>query len=657
MNMPAFLLSASLLFWGWQTGWWIISVPMAISYEIARFIPWRWNFSNQDFKQISKLCAFLAIAILVYLLTTDKSIYLIFTYFKWLPVICLPILLALTYSTSDRISLRTLFFFLPNQKDRRAIALTYPYFAICLLSASAGNVRNFSFYLGMFLLIAIALWFIRSPRFSPFIWICLLLMAGMMGMGGHLALHRFQVTLERNTVQWFSNFYQLDADPLQRSTAIGDIGSVKLSNSIAFRVKTDKGQLPPQLLRRATYNKYRSGMWGAANSQFAPILPTENGIDWQITTQPPQNSLITISTTLNQEKQLLNLPDGTFRINSSPVEAMEKSQYGTVRITGKPGNLAYQALFAPDSIIDSPPTQDDLQIPNREKQALKQIINQLDLAGKPSQEILQRVQNFFQQEFRYSLKLAKQGNNHTPLSAFLLDHRSGHCEYFATATTLLLRELGIPTRYAIGYSVHEFSRLENQYIVRGRNAHAWTMVYMDGAWQVLDTTPSDWIGFEDAAASNWEFIADILSWCWFKLSQGLNLVRQLLKLNHWLWLAIPALFLVWRWSGHQQPIPGSKIVKTKKIKYTPTGEDSEFYLIEKALNESGFTRDRSETFKQWIERVQANLTTPEKNELRSIIELHYRYRFDPQGITATERKKLTSDCRSWLDKYQRIHQG
>lgn len=654
MNMPAFLLGASLIFWGWQTGWFILALPMALSYEAARFIPWRWNFSSEDFKQISKLCALLAIAILVYLFTTDRSVYLIFAYFKWLPVIFLPILLALTYSTKNCLNIRTLFFFLPNRKDQRAIALAYPYFAVCLLSASAGNVRDFSFYIGMFVLSGIALWFIRSTRFSPIVWICLFLIAGTMGIGGQMALHRLQVTIEKNTIEWFSDFYQSDADPLQRTTAIGDIGSVKLSNQIVFRVKPSMGQIAPELLRRATYNKYLSGMWAATNSKFISIKPDEKLINWHLADKPPQNSTITISTSLNHDKQLLNLPDGTFQINRLLVEGMEKNQYGTVRIEGKPENLAYQVQFAQNLAIDSPPVKDDLQIPEREKAALNQIISQLDLAEKSPQEILKRVQGFFQKEFRYSLKLANQGNNATPLSAFLLDHRSGHCEYFATATTLLLRAVGIPARYAIGYSVHEFSRLENQFIVRDRNAHAWTMVYVNDTWQVLDTTPSDWMGIEDAAAPSWEFIADLLSWFWFKLSQGLNLIRNLGNLNYWLWLTIPSIFLLWRWFNDYKKAKPIEIIKTKKINYSPVGEDSEFYLIEKALNESGFTRDRSETFKHWIERVQANLPTSDLvDELRSILELHYRYRFDPQGIKTTERDKLKSDCRSWLDKYQR----
>ena len=70
--------------------------------------------------------------------------------------------------------------------------------------------------------------------------------------------------------------------------------------------------------------------------------------------------------------------------------------------------------------------------------------------------------------------------------------RAGHCEYFATATVLLLREAGIPARYATGFSVQDFSRMENRSVVRERHAHAWVLAFVNGAWRDLDTTPSNW---------------------------------------------------------------------------------------------------------------------------------------------------------------------
>jgi hypothetical protein len=51
----------------------------------------------------------------------------------------------------------------------------------------------------------------------------------------------------------------------------------------------------------------------------------------------------------------------------------------------------------------------------------------------------------------------------------------------------LLREAGLPARYAVGYSVQE--KTGKGFIVRDRHAHAWCLVHLDGVWQDFDTTP------------------------------------------------------------------------------------------------------------------------------------------------------------------------
>ncbi|MGL5806077.1 MAG: transglutaminase-like domain-containing protein, partial [Xenococcaceae cyanobacterium] len=470
--MSAFLFGAALMFWGWQTGLWVLALPMEAIFVASYFIHWRWNLSVGDYKKIGKFCLFLAIAVLVYLFTRNPSIYLIFAFFQWLPLIFFPLLAAGIYSINDRLDLR-------NQKEQKAIAnyLIYPYFAICIISASAANVRGYSFYIGMFVLVTLALWFVRSARFLPIIWLCLILIAASMGVVGNMGLYRLQGFLEQNTLEWFSDFARQDIDPLKRTTAIGEIGSVKLSNQIVFRIKPEQGQLAPTLLRTATYNKYQSSMWVAANSQFTPVKSEANKMSWHLGERKAHSSTIIISAHLERGEDLLKLPDGSFAVNNLSVARMEKNQYGTVKVEGKSDPVSYRIEFGKYFTLDSSPSQDDLLVPDREKPALDRIISQLNLEGKSDREILKEVESFFQREFEYSLELAQQKNNSTPLSAFLLENRSGHCEYFATATTLLLRRLGIPTRYAIGYSVHEFSQLENQFIVRGRHAHAWTLVY------------------------------------------------------------------------------------------------------------------------------------------------------------------------------------
>jgi hypothetical protein len=45
------------------------------------------------------------------------------------------------------------------------------------------------------------------------------------------------------------------------------------------------------------------------------------------------------------------------------------------------------------------------------------------------------------------------------------------------------------------------------------------------------------------------------------------------------------------------------------------------------------------------------------DDLESILKLHYRYRFDPQGISPAEKEALTSTTRTWLNEYHKIAQS
>jgi hypothetical protein len=90
---------------------------------------------------------------------------------------------------------------------------------------------------------------------------------------------------------------------------------------------------------------------------------------------------------------------------------------------------------------------------------------------------------------RYSLSYRPKPGD--PISRFLLSTSAAHCEYFASATVMLLRCLGVPARYVIGYYAHEHDP-GGQIVVRQRDAHAWAEAWIDGkGWITLDATPGD----------------------------------------------------------------------------------------------------------------------------------------------------------------------
>ena len=648
MKTTPLLLGAALLFWGWQTGLLIWSGIMALVIEGSRLVKSRMDLSYADFRRISNLCAFLFMGMVIYLLATNRSPGAILILIQRFPIIFFPLLLAQYYSTTEKIDISTLFLIFKMKSTY--INTSYPYLMLCILSASAANVRTQWFYVGLLVLSFWALWFVRSQRFSLVLWTGLLAITGSMGYVGQMGLHNLQVIVEKRAVDWFTDFIREDTDPYKTKTAIGDTGTLKLSDRILFRVQSNAKIGKPILLREASYNVYKSSAWFAQHISFKNVRPESDGTTWKLHTGEGVNKLLTVFDYLKDGNGMLKLPNGVLEISQLPVLKMDKNQFGAVKVTGGPGLVRYQVRFDPYGSFDSPPSETDLKVPPNEKAAITDITQKLRLIDQSPQESLKRVHVFFQKNFRYSLDLHNESHQKS-VTDFLVHTRSGHCEYFATATALLLREAGIPTRYATGYSVKEFSRMENRFIVRSRHAHAWVLAYMHGAWHNVDTTPSSWINIEEKGASPLEPLYDLWSWCFFRFSQWRwreTDERSITK--HVWWLLIPLILVIGRRFYSKSRVRRlKKEPETKGMTEIQAGADSAFYLIEQRLKEWGYSRYPWETLSDWITRIEKTSSSLVSTEqLPSILALHYRYRFDPMGITGEDKEVLTSNVHSWL---------
>jgi transglutaminase superfamily protein len=97
---------------------------------------------------------------------------------------------------------------------------------------------------------------------------------------------------------------------------------------------------------------------------------------------------------------------------------------------------------------------------------------------------------YLQRNFRYTLDLPPVPAGRDPVDWFLFDVKTGYCEQFATAETLMLRSLSIPARLATGYSPGDYDPVLNQSVIRERDAHAWVEVWFPGqGWVPVDPTP------------------------------------------------------------------------------------------------------------------------------------------------------------------------
>lgn len=97
---------------------------------------------------------------------------------------------------------------------------------------------------------------------------------------------------------------------------------------------------------------------------------------------------------------------------------------------------------------------------------------------------------------RYDLNTPQPPAGEDFVEYFLIDSRQGYCMHFATAATLMLREVGVPARYVDGYVAEaKAGRITN---VPDSAAHAWVEIYLPGlGWYPVEVTP----GYETAIAS------------------------------------------------------------------------------------------------------------------------------------------------------------
>jgi len=125
-------------------------------------------------------------------------------------------------------------------------------------------------------------------------------------------------------------------------------------------------------------------------------------------------------------------------------------------------------------------------------------------------ELIQAYENYFLTpgRFHYTLDFRNIHWNDQidPIEDFVRNHRSGHCELFASALVIMLRSQGIPARLVVGFHGGDYNTLNDCWMVRGKHAHAWVEAYLrpedcttqmidngaagpGGAWLIADATP------------------------------------------------------------------------------------------------------------------------------------------------------------------------
>lgn len=363
-----------------------------------------------------------------------------------------------------------------------------------------------------------------------------------------------------------------------RSVTLEEMGRILESDELAMRVSfiDNKTQLPYEVVgqtyfRGAVLNRYAvqaPGRWSPGTVRDAvPIAgpPTGVGnlIDQEIRLEPTQTSTLF---SISPAYRLPDTPQDVLydartaelqRAEAGPLAARGRLQY-RVTTTGLYSGRAIPVI--PDAYGTSVLKRQEYFSEVRDCEAFdrrkfpqiaalaERILREADALDADRLRKARLLEAHFLQSGQYTYSLdfrfpRVQGVD--PIEDFVARHRTGHCEYFATALVLMLRSQKIPARLVVGYKGGEFNGVGDYLLVRQRDAHAWVEMHIDpeevellnvggwqypgsGGWWRLDPTPGLREEGVDVGTwrTRWDQMLDYAEFLWNDYVQSMGPERQ-----------------------------------------------------------------------------------------------------------------------------------
>jgi transglutaminase-like putative cysteine protease len=135
-----------------------------------------------------------------------------------------------------------------------------------------------------------------------------------------------------------------------------------------------------------------------------------------------------------------------------------------------------------------------LQLPESVTLRTRELAQEL-IAGltTPYDKVI-AIRDYLLQTYPYDYFPPPQQVGTDAVDQFLFVDQRGVCEHYVSAMVVLLRSLGIPARFVVGYGSGTYNTFTGYYEVRASDAHAWVEVYFpDVEWVEFDPTPG-WNG-------------------------------------------------------------------------------------------------------------------------------------------------------------------
>ena len=699
MRFPRMLLGAALIFWGWMVELPLLGLSLAFLFEGPHWLSWRWDFGEKAYVRAWSLSVTAMVLTAFVLWMNGVEPETVREFVSWMPLFLLSVQFTQAYGFADTIPLNTFSYFsrkkmaLDRELGMNPVAQRIPftpvYFVATLLFSAAGrNAYDELFFAGLLLLTGWCLWTCTDLRarqkgslVTGLVLMASLAMAAQWGLSRAHELWMGQGTageaVQGQSTQWHRS-----------NTNIGHVGKIKQSSEIFWRLWHENGPVP-DLLMTASYNRYfPSGHWRyeppEGNTQeldFNGLAAVGRADRGESAADDEKLYRTTGEIAVGQEDRmdlprfrivgavktdsLMPLPGDLYTMYVNAQE-LEHNSIGSVRITPRHAVVETVVRWEGSFDRDGPPfpvesyqkESIDLNIPAQERAVLREVVEELGLPQMPLEEKIAALRLHFYRNFKYSTYLRIQDRlkdkwskeqasqryrtmtgRDSVLAQFLLEEKSGHCEYFATATTLLLRAAGVKARYCVGFSVQERNPKNGEYVLRGTHAHAWCRVWNEQTqrWINVDTTPPAWIQTE-LGMTGWR--RDFLD-AWQRLRENFTIWRtqpenkaMVMTVLTVIGSALAAWVIYRLWQTRARTVRKAK-ASSRQRRHTPLLE------LERWLVKKIGPRPVGMPYSQWLRK----LDEPADSAIwAEAIALHNRLRYDPAAADARAEQRLREIC-------------
>ncbi len=156
-----------------------------------------------------------------------------------------------------------------------------------------------------------------------------------------------------------------------------------------------------------------------------------------------------------------------------------------------------------------------LQLPDTITERTRNLAHELADDAPTTYDKVIAVRDYLLTTYPYDFFPPPQQPDTDSVDQFLFVDQRGFCEMYVSAMIVLLRELGIPARFVVGYGSGNYNSFTGYYEVRANHAHSWVEVYFaDYGWVPFDPTPG-WNGDPQSGP--------VKRWVFSNLFQGVQL--------------------------------------------------------------------------------------------------------------------------------------